>query len=70
MPVPGKNVGDLVDVYDSTDVVNFDYLTTVPVRNIGGSPYVVFVANHFTVFVTAGNNGTNISADKAANSIS
>lgn len=29
---------------------------------------MIFIADHFTVVVTAANGGTNISADKAANS--
>lgn len=68
MPVPGKEAGDLIGIYYSEDGNSFTYLTTVPVRNIDGQPYVTFMADHFTVVVTVANGGTNVSADKAANS--
>lgn len=68
MPVPGKTAGDLIDIYYSEDNINFTYLNSVNVQNIQWSPYVIFPANHFTIFVTTPNNGTGISADKAANS--
>jgi len=70
MPVPGKSAGDLINIYSSEDGNSFTYLTTVPVILIGGNPYVSFESNHMSVLVTASNNGTNISADKAANSTS
>lgn len=68
MPVPGKQEGELIDIHSSEDGVNFTYLTTVLVKNINGQPYVTFMADHFTVVVTVANGGTNVSADKAANS--
>jgi len=70
MPVPGKSAGDLIDVYSSENGTTFSYLTTVPVIMIGGNPYVSFLTDHMSVLVTAANNGTNLSADKAANSTS
>ncbi len=70
MPVPGKSAGDLIDVFLSEDGSSFSYHTTVRVMLIGGNPYVTFEATHMSVAVTAANNGTNISADKAANSTS
>ena len=70
MPVPGRSEGDLVDVFMSEDGVSFSYHTTVRTILIGGNPYVSFEATHMSVVVTAANNGTNISADKAANSTS
>jgi hypothetical protein len=54
----------------SEDGTNFSYYTTVPVILIGGQPYVTFEAIHMTIAVTSANNGTNLSADKAANSTS
>lgn len=70
MPVPGKEIGEQIDIYSSEDSVNFVYLTTVTVQEIDGESYVVFLTNHFSVFVTAMTNGTNISADKAGNASS
>lgn len=68
MPVPGKQEGELVTIYSSEDGEDFSYLTTVHVKIINGQPYVVFVADHFSVTVTQATNGTNISADKAGDS--
>lgn len=70
MPVPGKEIGELIDIYYTEDDVNYIYLDKVNVRSINGEPYVIFQADHFTVFVTTPTNGTNISADKAVNSTS
>ena len=70
MPVPGKSAGNLIDVYSSENGTSFSYLTTVPVIMIGGNPYVSFLTDHMSVLVTAANNGTNLSADKAVNSTS
>ena len=70
MPVPGKDDGDLVDVFLSEDGNTFLYHTTVRTILISGQPYVVFEATHMSVAVTAANNGTNLSADKATNSTS
>ena len=70
MPVPGRSEGELIDVYISEDGNSFDYHISTNVKLIGGEPYVIFTSTHFSVVVTAANNGTNLSADKAANSIS
>lgn len=70
MPVPGKQLGDQIDVYSSEDGVNFNYLARATVQDIQGDPYVVFVTNHFSVIITVAVNGTNISADNAANATS
>jgi len=70
MPVPGKSAWDLIDIYTSEDWISFTYLTTVQAQDIWWNIYAVFESNHFSVVVTAGNNWTNISADKAANSTS
>lgn len=69
MPVPGRSEGDLIDVFMSEDGNDFVYHTTVRTLLINGEPYVVFVADHMSVVVTSANNGTNISADKAGNSV-
>lgn len=69
MPVPGRQVGELIDIYFSDDNgSSFTFGMSTPVIEIDGQPYVSFMADHFTVVVTAANGGTNISADKAANS--
>lgn len=69
MPVPGRKVGELIDIYFSEDNgINFEFGMSTPVREINGEPYVAFMADHFTVVVTAANGGTNISADTAGNS--
>ena len=56
MPVPGKQVGDQIDIYSSEDNINFTYLTTATVQDIQGDPYVAFSTDHFSVFVTAATN--------------
>jgi hypothetical protein len=70
MPVPGKQVGDQIDIYSSEDGIDFTYLTTAIVQDIQGDPYVVFSTDHFSVIITVATNGTNLSADKAGNSTS
>ena len=70
MPVPGRNEGELIDVYTSEDGNIFDYHISTNVKLIWGEPYVIFTSTHFSVVVTTANNGTNLSADKSANSTS
>lgn len=70
IPVPGRSVGELIDIYSSEDGTTFTYMTTVRVILLGSDPYVSFETNHMSIVVTAPNNGINLSADKAANSTS
>lgn len=70
MPVPGKQVGEQIEIYSSEDGNEFSYLGIATVQEIQGEPYVIFFTDHFSVLVTAGINGTSISADNAANATS
>jgi hypothetical protein len=50
MPAPGMNIGDSVQVRYSHDGSIRSFETYADVQDIGGQPYVVFTANHFTQF--------------------
>lgn len=70
MPVPGATDGELVDIYSSEDGSGFSHVGLVHVHLILGQPYVTFPTPHFSIFVAVPNNGLNISADQASNSVS
>lgn len=58
VPVPGKTIGDSVEIKYSQDGETRIYSDSTFVQDIDGSPYVIFEANHFTYFAIGAPVGT------------